>query len=329
MVDILLYMQGSDSLPSNVPKWLGLPIRWEGADGSSWDLTDRSRGVYLRPGVRGLNMPQYDRFSSTAALVPGSRHKGSRALDREVYLPAKVWRNEGSTEFMEFDRAWWKAFDPDIEGRLVVTHPDGATRNLPCRFVEVDDDFGKNPIRRGWADYKIRLLADSVFWRGEVRRESFRPPAPRNFYVTEADRIEYGYADDVIEYYSPGGSLESAAFKNDGDEALWPVWTAIGPMQSVSFGPLGGSIIVPFEIPAGFAVKIDTNPADPTARVLWYGQWNATTRTITNPVNRSGELNSATRYMPILPGESQKLNISMSGIGTVVVEGTPQYRRAW
>ena len=329
MVDILLYMPDTTPLPSDTPKWLGLPMRWEGADGSEWELTDRSRGVYMRPGVRGLNMPQYDRYSSTAALVPGSRHKGSRALDREVFWPLKVWTDKGSVEWMRFDRAFWDSFDPDAEGRWVVTHPDGATRYLRCRFVEVDDDFGKNPIRRGWAEYKIRMLADSVFWRGETQKEAFRPPDPRNFYVTEADRAQYGYAADVIEYLSPGGSLDSATFRNDGDVPLYPVWTALGSVQNVSFGPEGGSIIIPFEIPDGFATRIDTNPADPNARVLWYGQWNATSQTIVNPVDRTAELNPATRYMPIPKGQSQKLNIQMTGVGTVIVEGVAQYRRAW
>ena len=230
---------------------------------------------------------------------------------------------------MESDRAFWNSFDPDLEGRWVVSHPDGATRHLRCRFVEVEDDFGKNPIRRGWADYKIRLLADSVYWRGETHREAFRPPDPRNHYVTEADRLQYGYAPDVIEYLSPGGSLDSATFRNDGDVPLYPVWTALGSVQNVSFGPDGGSIIIPFEIPEGYAAKIDTNPADPTARVLWYGQWDATNRAIIDPVNRSGELDPATRFMPILKGQSQKLNIDMEGVGTVVVEGVAQYRRAW
>ncbi len=329
MVNILLYMQDSDALSVDTPKWLGLPMRWEGADGSSWELTDRGLGVYMRPGVRGLGMPQYDRYSSRAGLVPGSRHKGSNALDREVYWPVKVWTNEGSTEFMRFDRAFWASFDPDVEGRWVVSHPGGATRHLRCRFVEVDDDLGKNPVRRGWAEYKIRLLADSVFWRGDVQRESFRPPAPRPFYVTDADRTTYGYTADVIEYLSPGGSLDSASFRNDGDVPLYPVWTALGLTQAVSFGPTGGSIIIPFQIAEGYAARIDTNPADPAARVLWYGVWDATNRVILNPVNRSGELDPATRFMPILPGEEQKLNIQMTGVGTVIVEGVPQYRRAW
>ena len=65
----------------------GVAMTWTGGDGSSWDLTRRSDGVWLMPGFRGLRMPPLDRFVSDSPSVDGSRWRGNRVLEREVFWP--------------------------------------------------------------------------------------------------------------------------------------------------------------------------------------------------------------------------------------------------
>lgn len=166
---------------------VGTPMEWVGADGSVWLLTDRSRGVVLKRGVRGLLMPRYDRYSSTSPVVPGSRHKGSRATDREVFWPVKVFTGKGSLEWMRLNRAFWKSFDPDIPGTWIVKHPDGGKRRLSCRFIEVEDELDRNPLSLGWETYRIRMLANQPFWTGDPVTQSWKTAESKPYYNTGAD----------------------------------------------------------------------------------------------------------------------------------------------
>lgn len=153
-------------------QWVGMPCTWTGWDGSVWTLTDRTKGVYLRRGVRGLSMPSYTRHSSSSPAVRGSRHRGTSVLDREVFWPLSIFHGGGSAAWQELDTAFWRTMDPDREGTWTIQHPGGATRSIDLRFKEDEDTIESNPWRLGWQKYGITLLADSPLWRGalHVRR---------------------------------------------------------------------------------------------------------------------------------------------------------------
>lgn len=309
---------------SDTNLWVGTPMTWLGADGTEWSLTDRSRGVALKKGVRGLLFPQFTRFSSSSPAVPGSRHKGSRALDREVFWPVKVFSNAGSIEWMKLNRAFWRSFDPDVEGTWTVHHPDGTKRSLQCRFQEVDDILDRNPSKVGWQTYQIRLLADQPFWVGEPVTDSWRSTTQRNYYLTAGEIA--ALPPGTINYLSSGSDLASATFTNDGDVPAYPVWHAVGPLNDVSVGVEGQTLTIPFDVPDGKAVEIDTHPV--TGQRLWYGDWDPVARAVVNRVNRTGELSGDQRFVPIPAGEARKLSLSWTGTGVVIATIVPLYRSA-
>jgi hypothetical protein len=83
---------------------------------------------------------------------------------------------------------------------------------------------------------------------------------------------------------------------------------------------------VPFEIPAGHAVQLDTDPVD--GQVLWYGEWDPVTKSIPTPLDRTNDLSPASAFVAIPRGQDRKLTIAMTGTGTVIAEVQNRYRRA-
>jgi hypothetical protein len=309
------------------PPWRGIDLSWTGWDGSEWALTRPATGLFLRPGVRGLHLPSFDRLSSSSPLVAGSRHRGTSTNDRDVFWPLYLYSDESSAGFLARDQAFWRSLDPDMEGTWTAAVPNGGRRTLDLRLVTSDDDMSHDPIQRGWAKYGINLLADKPYWLGERVTKSWAQGDMRNFYITEEDRVTYGYPDDAILYLSPGGSLGSATFTNDGDVPAYAVWTAVGPTTAVSFGVGGKDIIVPFDIPEGYAVQLDTEPVN--GQVLWYGEWDPVAKTLLAPVDRTPELSPASAFVPIPRGQDRPLSIAMTGYGTVIAAVQNKYRRAW
>lgn len=310
-----------------VSPWRGINLSWRGWDGSEWDLMRPAGGLFLRPGVRGLHLPSFDRLSSTSPMVAGSRHRGTSTKDREVFWPLYLYSDTSSTEFMERDRAFWRSLDPDSEGTWTAAVPNGTRRTLGLRLMGSDDEMPHDPIQRGWANYAINLLADQPYWLGEAVTRSWAQGDMRNYYITAEDRVTYGYPADAIHYLSTGGALGTAAFTNDGDIPSYPVWTVIGATTAVSFGVGGNDIIVPFDIPAGYAVQLDTDPV--SGQVLWYGEWNTASKSIISPVDRTKDLDPSSAFVAIPRGQDRPLTIQMTGTGTVIAEVRNKYRRAW
>ncbi|WP_244516728.1 phage tail family protein [Arthrobacter alpinus] len=210
-------------------------------------------------------------------------------------------------------------------GTWTIHLPGGARRTLDLRLVSSEDNLLFDSIKRGWAKYGITLLADRPYWLGETVKKSWGQEDLRNYDVSLQDRIDYGYASNVINYLSAGSTLGSAAVSNDGDIPTFPAWTAVGPTTSVSFGVDGSRIKVPFGIPEGYAVQIDTDPVN--GQVLWYGPWDGSK--IADPVDRTSELDPTSKFVAIPRGQDRKLSIVMTGTGTVLAEVQNKYRRAW
>lgn len=306
------------------PPWQAQELSWLGWDGSEWELTNPESGLFLMPGVRGLHLPDFERQSTRSPMVAGSRHRGTSTNDRECFWPLFLYSDTGSDEFMARDSAFWRSLDPDLEGTWISHIPGGGRRTLNLRLVSSDDETLHDSVYKGWAKYGVTLLADQPYWLGETVRNSWAQGDLRNYYVTAEDRITYGYADDVIHYLSAGGSLGSAKFSNDGDVPTYPIWTVVGPTTAVSVGVEGNSISVPFDIPEGYAVQIDTDPIN--GQVLWYGEWDGSQ--IIDPVDRTSDLDPESKFVAIPRGQNRALTISMTGQGAVIAEVRNKYWRA-
>lgn len=296
------------------PDWGGMDMLWTGWDGSEWVISDQSQGVVLLSGVRGLNMPQTRPFLSVSSAVHGSRQRGWRADEREVFWPLKVFSKGGSAAWLAHERAFWRTMHPDRPGVWRVSQQGGESRTLTARFRDDGGQaFDTIPSLTGWQHYGIYLAAEQPFWAGQPVTGTWAASPPQDFFD--------GSNGGPVFVISSGSTFDKATLSNAGDVEAWPVYTVAGPSTAASVG----GVTVPFEVPAGKAVRIDTAPG-PTSQTALFGDWDG--KELSNTVDRTKELGTVD-FSPIQPGEDRKLTISLTGAGQITVEFTPLYFRAW
>jgi len=297
--------------PVETAAWPGFAaMTWTGQDGSEWDMMGSS-GIYLGMGVRGLTMPPVDRFVSTSPALAGSRWRGARTLERDVFWPLLMWSDEGSEAWVQHDRAFWSTMRPDTTGVWTVRQPNGLARSLRCRYVDDSDHATEiDPTGSGWEVYGIHLVAEQPYWEGDPVTRTWTNDAFVPFFGGSAGAKAPSF------FISSGSSLVSATVSNPGDVDAYPVYTVTGPVDSVSVGYAGNTVSLG-AVPAGQQRIIDTRP-------------DRLTVTDANGVDKWSELTGDPQFdAPIPPGESVPLSLSMVGSGTVSLTLTPLYYRAW
>lgn len=277
---------------------------WTGVDGSVWSLVDPTHGSVMMPGVRGFSMPPITHYKDKYASVPGSRWRGFNVEEREVFWPIQIFHDGSSQDWIERDRAWWKSLHPGGTGTWTVVQPDGTRRHLRCRFVnDGTGEFPFDPASTGWQNYGITMVAESPFWEGD-------PVSPKAWITGEG--VPFFNGTDLT--ISPGYGLDAAKLKNDGDEPAYLTWTVTGPATDAQVGVPGNIITIPFEVPEGQTLVIDTNPLHQSARM--------------GGVNKMAQL-GVREFAPLPPGDSITLSLDMTGAGSIGATFTPQYFRAW
>lgn len=206
----------------------GLAFTWYGWDGSEWDLSD-SNGYNLQAGVRGLGMPPVIHHRSESPVVAGSRYRGSRVLQREVFWPLMISHTGTPTQYANRDQAFWDTMRPTKTGRWAVTSPAGTTREIRLRFESEDGSWEEDPLLRRRQLYGINLIAEQPFWAGTP----------------------------VTHTFTNDGSF---LVVNPGDVSGWTVWTLEGPISSGAVvGQLSnGTITVPVAVASGTTLTIYT-----------------------------------------------------------------------
>ncbi len=303
-----------------MPDWAGVTMTWTGADGSTWDLLDNDSAVTLE-GVRGLHLPAWDRYSTAAPGMAGSRHSGSRAQPREVRWTVAVHSRAGSDAWVDLDAAWWRSLDPDAAGTWAVT-TRGATRTLQLRLTESDDDMPRDPTMTGDLAYGITLEAAQPFWQGGdvVRR-----------FVADASAAFFATSGGVITL-SAGNTLGVATMDNPGDEPAWPVWLATGPLTQLTVGLAGKTTVAPVTLAADEALVIDTRP-DSQGATKWDFVADGADITLIDgtDVDVVGDLDQV-EFAPVPRGTSVPLTVAATGTSagfSLQATITPLYRRAW
>ena len=298
----------------------GMRMTWESWDGETWDVANGTEGVALMPGVRGLNMPPTRRHTQTSPAVHGSRRTGWIAAEREVFWPLLVFREAGKYDWAKLDGDFWRSMHPNRPGIWSVTDPSGVTRKLTCVY----DNDGSHatdilPSIQGWEKYGIYLAAEQPFWVGESLRRGWTGSGGTSFFGSGAPSFNI----------STASSASSATINNPGDLDAWPKWTIVGPSTTTTIGIPGRTISVPFDIPAGKALEVDT---DPSRQTVIYGDWvpNPLTGfgTIANQVNRFSDM-GAIDFASVPAGEAVPLSIVINGSGIVLMELVPRHFRAW
>ncbi|MFF0942686.1 hypothetical protein ACFYE2_00450 [Kocuria sp. CPCC 205300] len=294
--------------PSPFPVFEGLEMTWTGWDGVEWPLYLPDSGVMLlADGVEGLDVPPWEVYDQTSPGVHGSRARGYRVQPRPVFWPILLYSDASSREWMIRDRAWWKTMQPLKYGTWTVTHPGtNEQRYLHCRFDGSPKPFAMDPMKAGWAEYGVELVADEEpFWLGDPVSRTFATEPPEDFFNDGAAPVFR---------ISSGSSLSTAKVTNPGDEAAWPIWTITGPTTSVKVGLGGLQVEVPFEIFEGQTVSIDTRPH---RQIAMRGTEEVT------------HLLGAAEFVPVPAGRDVSLDLAVVGTGTVRCDITPRYLRAW
>jgi hypothetical protein len=293
---------GQPTAPNLPPQtWAGLAMTWTGWDGSVWSLTDDSSCTVMLPGVRGFNMPPIIHYASAHASVPGVRWRGHTVDTREVFWPLQVYSDTGSAEFLARDRAFWKTMRPEKTGVWSVIQPTGDERKLRLRFRDDGTQtYSTDPSQSGWVNYGITLEAAQPYWEGKTEVGVWTTGTALPFFPTLT--------------LSPGGTLDTAVINNPGDVEVWPIWRIYGPSTSVVVGINGRTITVPFTIPSGQFLEIDTSPRAQTAML--------------NGVDRTADLGGID-FAPAPADMSSSLSLSMTGTGVITAAVTPLYYRAW
>lgn len=291
----------------------GLRVTWEGWDGTAFELSSRSSGVYLRPGVRGWSMPEWQPFRSQSAVAPGFRHRGARAQGRSVFWNVGVYHGDGGQAWLDYDRAFWRTMHPDREGTWRVQLPGAlGSRSLRLRFAGDDALLEVDPTRVGWQAYGVDLVADQPFCEGEPITAEFSEASELDFFGADS-----GQTGAPPFYISSSSSFATATMSNPGDEPGYPVWVAEGPFTSVTVGVGGRLITAPISIAEGQSLTIDPRPG-PRGKSA-YDSTGA---------RRTSEL-TARDFAPIPPGQEVPLSLAMTGTGSVRATLVPLYHRMW
>lgn len=293
-----------------LPKFLGVSHSWTGWDGTTFDLTGGSAGVFmLLDGVTGMHLPEFDQYMDEHASADGGRYRGSRTRVRNPEWTLGIF-GETTAEWRARDVAFWRTMHPGRPGLWTVTDSDGASRTLTCRFKSAPElQYGQDPHAAGWSVYAVTLLAERPYWEGA--------PVHSPAWGTEVSENFTGPSDAAPDYYVSGATtLGSAALTNPGDVDAHVTYTVRGVgsgLSSVSIQAAGGELGFG-AVAAGSVLRINTDPTAPLATL--------------DGVDVSG-LVTPWDPRPIPDGETSPLAITMVGGGTVQASFTPRFFRAF
>lgn len=292
---------------SAVNRWPGVTaMTWTGADGRVWDLLRGTDGVVLlESGIRGLAMPEIRRHTSSSPSLAGTRWRGWRVEEREVFWPVLVWSEDSTRDWLQRDSAWWGSLHPERLGVWEVTTARAGRRRLSLRFTgDGEHSFPVDPARLGEAVYGVRLVAEQPLWEGDDTLSSWSLSEQAAFFPGPPFWIGSAY------------TLATATLTNPGDVPAYAVWTVQGPFTSARVGMPGATVSVPFGLPDGAALTIDTRP-------------HVMSAVDSSGADRTRDLGAAA-FAPVPAGYRMPLDLALGGQGgRITASLTPLFLRAW
>ncbi len=293
------------------------PMTWTGFDGTVWRLTrPGSPNPRMLPGVQGLHMPRMDVHTSTSPGVPGAIITGYELPPRAVYWPLR-FANRSIPEWEDEHAGFFDSFHPALEGVWTVGE-GGDARTLPLTgSFDGTHSFERDPFVTGKAVIGVQLLAPRPLWRGRPIRRQFKAPEPSPFYPGPPFMI------------SSGASYGNATIPNPGQEPSYVTWEIDGPHPAgVKVGVGDALVEVPFEIPAGRRLVINTDPSEQYARVGDLVDDGAGVLVLADPVDAARDLGFQI-FAPIPARGDVSLTLVTAGTGVIAASHTPLYWRAF
>ena len=279
-------------------------------DGKSWRLDAPDSGIVLMRGARGFGMVSVEHHRDEHAIIPGSRWRDARVLEREIFLPLYVFSDGTSRDWQEHNRAFWRGLRTGKTAWLYVMWPDGTKRRIQVRYEKGGEEaFEMDPVFYGWAKYGIYLTAEQPYWEGvDFPPKEWGAALPVYFFGGGTSGPTLGPPFGIAKPTTSGRT----SINNPGDVEAWPVWTITGPMISCELGADGQTIIVPFPLVSGDVLVIDTRPTAQTA-------------ILNGTIDKTPNLGSF-GFAQIEPGDDVELTVLTEGTGgSVRVELTPLY----
>lgn len=310
--------------------WPGVELTWTSPDGSkTWSLTDDRSPVRLLAGTRGLGKPPATRYADAAPGLSGSRHRGHRVDEREVFWPLLILAGATTQEHLDIESEFWQSLSYDEQGTWRATTPDRGSRTLKCRLVRDDTVWEMTPGLMEWAQQAVYLLAEQPFWTSD--------PIVRVFGAADGTRFA-DPATPELWRISSASTLTKATIPNPGDVPERPLWVFDGPSDSAYAGFDGRQVVVPFEILEGQSLVVDSSPEDLRALLVDTPDLTGLTaveevRTIhaaalAGGVDRTTDLGEDTAFAAVPKGAQVTLDVGMVGTGKVRVLLTPRHERA-
>lgn len=294
---------------------------WTGWDGSVWPLHP-DHGLWFDDGVRGMGMPDITPYKRQPAVINGSFWYGYVIAERSVFWPLHMDFTE------EQDRAFWRTMLPYQTGTWTIQTPSGQIRSLNLRFAD-DGQWAPSysPYMTGHATYGITFTAEQPLWQGEPVYTSWAAPVQKLFFgggdPTDPDVMQAAPPF----FISSSSSFNNAQIVNDGDVEAWPIWVINGPCTTCTVGIGTDLITVPFEVPDGQRLKIDTNPTVQKA-LLGAPDPNDPVGLVGTVTNRTKDL-APPAWSMLPPGGAVDVSITVTGTPpSVGVQYTPLYLRA-
>lgn len=291
--------------------WQGAAMFMIDRDGNRWPFTGKyGSGIRMKSGVRGLSSPEYQRFTTPYASLSGSRYRGNRAVEREVFWPVWVWKDTNDQDWLDYDASFWDHLDIDEPVTWEVEQPNGTSRYLDVRFVsDGNAAFEKAPGMRKWVPYGINLVAESPYWYGDPVSLSWAAGLAAVPFFGGV-----GSPGGPPFYISSDATVENAKVSNPGQVSAWPEIRFKGAFTSVSVNINGFTLAYAPDIASGSELLIRTDPAQ-------QGAFHDGVR-VTN-------LLSPREFAPLPPGEEVPITFDVVGTGSIHLDFTPRYRRAW
>ena len=277
---------------------------WHGVDGSTWDLCDRSSGVWMQAGIVGMGPAGIDRWTQTSPSLAGNLFGGTRTQALDVQWPMVFASKDDPAEWKRIVRRWRNAWSKDVAGQWEVIDSDGRSVSLGLRWnpqagLALESDPGIWP-RAHWT---WDAIADNPYWRGEtVSRQWGSGQTPQPFFDTTTGMLPL--------HIMLASSFNNATIENPGTVATSPVFTITGPLDAFTIGVDDQTFTGP-AVELGDQIIVDTSPQNPIALL------NGTTD-VTRQFTKWGS--------PSIPaGVTVPLTITTAGTGTVRAELTPLF----
>jgi phage-related protein len=222
---------------------------WIDPDGVVTNLTDSGTFEVLW-GVEGRFMPPVKFVEDEVPEKAGTVLRYAQFGPREVVLPIEVVGTDEET-LRTLLRSTLGLFNPKRgDGTLRVVGPDGAARELVCRYrsgMEMRESLQE--AGRTWQRAGVVLKAFDPYWYDENE-------TVEAFGTTTAEFFPFPFTLAVSTIF------ETFEVQNTGDVESWPVWTITGPGEDPVFTNVttGESLTLTTTLADGDEVVIDTRP---------------------------------------------------------------------